>query len=120
MKLPLIPLVACIALSMASGGCTSSRSHKSVKTAGSGQDEKAVLQECQRVSNEAVRLRNGAVSAFNSGRRDAALILFDQSIDSLRQITSGAAHCDADAVTAAYEQLDKTMHEREETNRLTR
>jgi len=72
------------------------------------------------VANEAIRLRNGAVSAFNSGRRDAALTLFDQSIDTWRQITSGALRCDPDAVTSAYVQSDKTMREREETDRLTR
>lgn len=112
-----IIIAACLVLSAATVGCASNRQHKS---ASSGDAKQDVKQECQRVANEALRLRNGAVSAFNSGRRDAALTLFDQSIDAWREITSGALRCDPDTVTSAYESLDKIMRERDETSRLAR
>ena len=79
-----------------------------------------MAQECQRVASEAIRLRNGAVSAYNSGRRDAALILFDQSLDAWRQITNSALHCDIDTMTNANEHLAQTMRERDEIDRLAR
>lgn len=110
-------IAACLVLSVVAVGCAS---HRQQKPASSGDAKQDVKQECQRVANEAVRLRNGAVSAYNSGRRDAALTLFDQSINSWREITSGALRCDPDAVTSAYESLDKVMRERDETNRMPR
>lgn len=114
-----ISLAACVALGVAASGCASGQQHPPAKAMDSKSGETSVVQECQRVANEAARLRTGAVSASNSGRRDAALTLFDQSLDAWRQITSGALRCEPNAVTSAYEQLDKTMREREETNRLT-
>lgn len=96
-------------------GCTA-QSRKNATAA--PDNEKHIAQECRRVANEAIRLRNGAVSAYNSGRHDAALALFDQSLDAWRQIIDGALHCDRDAVTSATEFFDKTTRERDDMGRL--
>ena len=118
--LRLITIATCVALSVASSGCASKPQHKPAKAIESKSDEKSQAQECQRVSNEAIRLRNGAVSAYNSGRRDAALLLFDQSMDAWRQVTNGALHCPLDIMTYANEQLDSAMRERNDISRSAR
>jgi hypothetical protein len=109
-----------VVLGVVNIGCASNTQHKPVKAVDVKSDEKSQAQECQRVSNEAIRLRNGAVSAYNSGRRDAALLLFDQSIDAWRQVTNGALRCPLDIMTSANEQLDAAMRERNEMSRSAR
>lgn len=83
-------------------------------------DGKSSTQECQRAVNDAIRLRNSAVSAQNSGRSDAALTLFDQSLDMWRQITTGALSCSRDTLTYANEHLDQTLRERDDIARSAR
>jgi len=109
-----------VVLGIGNIGCASNTQQKPVKAVDVKSDEKSQAQECQRVSNEAIRLRNGAVSAYNSGRRDAALLLFDQSIDAWRQVTNGALRCPIDIMTSANEQLDAAMRDRNEMSRSTR
>jgi len=109
-----------VVLGIGNIGCAPNAQHKPVKAVDAKSDEKSQAQECQRVSNEAIRLRNGAVSAYNSGRRDAALLLFDQSIDAWRQVTNGALRCPIDIMTSANEQLDAAMRDRNEMSRSTR
>ena len=116
----LVMVASLCALSLSSIGCTSNGNHKPVPAINSKSDEKSMAQECQRVAHEGTRLRNGAVSAYNSGRPDAALTLFDESIEFWRQITNGALRCDQDTVTYANERLSQTKHERDEIGRQIR
>jgi len=111
-------IVAMLLLGIASTGC-SSHPHKAA-TADVKMGEKSTAQDCQRVANEASRFHNSAVSAYNSGRRDAALLLLDQSMDSWRQITNEALHCGRDTVTYANERLDQALRDRDQMNRPTR
>jgi hypothetical protein len=112
-------VVAVAVLGFDISGCAS---HPRTATPGSDSrmDERSAAQDCQRAANEAVRLRNSAVSAYNSGRRDAALALFDQSVEMWRQITNGALHCSQDTVTLANERLDQAMRERDDMTRSAR
>ncbi len=97
-----------------------SQPRKAARTPEVKSDEKYMVQECERAASEAARLRNGAVSAYNSGRGDAALTLFEQSLDAWRQITNGALHCSPDVTTLANERLGQTMRERDEIDRRAR
>lgn len=114
-----IVIVTALLLVFGAAGCKS-QPRKAARTPEVKSDQKYMVQECERVVNEAARLRNGAVSAFNSGRGDAALTLFEQSLDAWRQITNGALHCSPDVTTLANERFGQTMRERDEIDRRAR
>jgi hypothetical protein len=111
--------IIAVVLGIGIAGCAS-HPRATPTTSDSKMDEKSMAQECQHAANEATRLRNSAVSAYNSGRRDAALTLFDQSLDMWRQITNGALSCGRDTVTFANEHLDQAMRERDDIARSAR
>ena len=114
-----IIIVTALLLVFGVAGCKS-QPRKSALAPDVKSDQNYMAQECERVTNEAVRLRNGAVSAYNSGRGDAALTLFEQSLDAWRQITNGALHCSPDVTTLANERLGQTIRERDEIDRRAR
>lgn len=114
-----IIIATALLLVFGAAGCQS-QPRKAARTPEVKSDQKYMVQECERVTSEAARLRNGAVSAYNSGRGDAALTLFEQSLDAWRQITNGALHCSSDVTTLANERFGQTMRERDEIDRRAR
>ena len=114
-----IIIMAAMLLAISNTGCKS-QPRNAARTPEVKSDEKYMVLECERVANEAVRLRNGAVSAYNSGRGDAALTLFEQSLNEWRQITNGALHCSPDVTTLASERFGQTLRERDEIDRRAR